>query len=179
MQINYRVMVEHSCHVKKHFGYNFAAELFRAALLNANIMDDVMKFEVSPPWSKVKYTSIYICKAYKEIHAKVKERNCLILGNPGIGKSYFAVYLLYNALKDGRTAMFHSALASSMFLFKQGETAQVCSQEFYPHVVLESSTLYLYDSMTKRHPYLKVGPAQLIVFTAPCLENVKDFVKAG
>ena len=73
--------------------------------------NDIMILPVSPPWSREQYTFMYLRKAYKDLHSIIWEDNektlhVLILGNPGIGKSVFALYELCHALKAGKKVVF-------------------------------------------------------------------------
>ena len=76
-----------------------------SALLASAIEDNIMSFSCPPPWASSKtttYESMYIRKAYKDIYKMLCSTTYdrVVIGNPGIGKSYFAVYVLYHACKN-------------------------------------------------------------------------------
>ena len=101
---------------------------------------------------------------------------CMILGNPGIGKSYFSIYLLFRFLKMSQTVLYHHSLGSIMYLFKpEGEVMRFTIT--IPPNTLTTGTLYLYDAATRSPPKVIPQDARLIVFSSPSAENIQDFRK--
>ena len=155
------------------------ATLFRNALLAAKVSEkDELKFSESPPWLIQKYNSMYVRKAYKDLTKVLLERTdpCMILGNPGIGKSYFSIYLLFRFLERSQTVLYHYSLGSIMYLFKpEGEVMYFTIT--LPPNTLTTGTLYLYDAATRSQPTVIPQGARLIVFSSPSAVNIQDFRK--
>ena len=73
--------------------------------------------------------SLYIREAYTELHdlinkAENEKMHVVITGTPGIGKSLFAVYVLYRALKEGRDVLFTPILLPFFFLQRGARLSQ-------------------------------------------------------
>ena len=84
-----------------------------SALTTARVTDGILTFSVSPPWlMKEESYSIYERESYKDLYNIVFEdpamqkTHVIIVGNPGIGKSYFALYALSKALQAGNNVIF-------------------------------------------------------------------------
>jgi hypothetical protein len=121
------------------------------ALLNAKIEQNVMFFDVSPPWFCMEYKSLYIRKAYKDIkklleilsEEKKGDSHTLIVYTPGVGKSFFAVYMLCKALQAGKTIVFHCAARNTIYIFDPNQSrVTVCSE--CPWTMLRPDSLYMY-----------------------------------
>ena len=171
--------------------YNFAAEKFRRSLQNAQVTEDsqngkVLTFTVPPPWlSTQNCTSIYIRSAYEDIYRILESEphnHFLILGNPGTGKSYFALYMLYRTFQEStKTVVFHRSSESVVFIFKKGEDVIQLPENLAASssVVNEENVLYLFDAGTRKSSSVCVGKSRLIVFSSPSRENTCEFIKMG
>ena len=95
-----------------------------SALTSARVTDGIMTLSVSPPWLKESF-SIYERESYKDIYKIIFEGDAaqnnldvIILGNPGIGKSYFALYALSNVLRAGKNVIFHCVPHNVVYWFR-------------------------------------------------------------
>ena len=161
-----------------------SATNFMNALLKANTKQNVMLFGVSPPWFIMECKSLYIRKAYKDIEklleilSEEKQPDTLIIGTPGVGKSFFAVYMLCKALQAGKTVIFNCAARNTIYVFDSNESQVTVYRECPPPLtLLEPSTLYMYDAGTKLEPVFDWHSSRLIVFSSPSRENCARFVK--
>lgn len=160
---------------------------FMSALLKADFIGeegDIMNFTEPPPWAWKKYTSLYIRDSYKDLHDIIWDilwqtnQNVVVIGNPGIGKSFFAVYELYIALKKRKTVVFQSVPARKTYLFRPSGAVEELP---YPNAptLSETETLLLYDAGTKREPQFSNICNRIIVFSSPCESSYADLLKEG
>ena len=147
--------------------------------MNAEVTSNVLKFEVPFPWLP-HHKCIYIRSAYEDIYAILQQdQQCyMIVGNPGIGKSYFAIYVLYHALKASKTVVFHRCSERALYLFKPGQKAKMCIENACIIEELSSSeTLYLYDADTRSHALQPTLYSRLIAFSSPSNANTLELSK--
>ena len=154
-----------------------------SALLASAIEDDIMSFSCPPPWASDKtiaYESMYIREAYKDIYKMLCSTmyNRVVIGNPGIGKSYFAVYVLYHACKDGKRVLFHHVPSDQTYLFGDGLQVITGALATY-HFSMPMAELLLMDMGTKERPRYPSISEQVIVFSSPREGNYVEFVKGG
>ena len=141
----------------------------------------MLKFAVAPPWSRA-HKAIYVRAAYDgilEILRKKPQQNFLIVGNPGTGKSLFAVYVLYCALQDSKPVVFHVAVENKIYLFQADKKARWAKETCMAEELQQEGMLHLYDAATRHRPAVSYGQARLIAFSSPSRENISDFVKRG
>ncbi len=147
--------------------------------MKAEITSNVLKFDEPFPWLP-RDKSIYIRSAYEDLYA-VLEQDCqhyMIIGNPGTGKSYFAIYVLYRALRASKTVVFHRCSESSIYLFKPGQKAKFCFENrCIVHELSCRETLYLYDAGTRKYALQPPQASRLIVFSSPSAENTHELSK--
>ena len=157
---------------------------FMSALLNATLSEDgnIMKFSVSPPWSYKEYTSLYIREAYKHLHDIIWGRcppHVVVIGNPGTGKSLFAVYELYRALKEHKTVVFQSVPARMTYLFRPGAGVEEFAYPDHPCLSKTGQTLLLYDAgMGGEEQYSNICD-RIIIFSAPSKTRYRVLTKEG
>ena len=154
-----------------------------SALLASAIEDDIMSFSCPPPWASDKtiaYESMYIRKAYKDIYKMLCSTmyNRVVIGNPGIGKSYFAVYVLYHACKDGKRVLFHHVPSDQTYLFGDGLQVIAGALATY-YMSMPNAELLLMDMGTRERPRYPSISEQVIVFSSPHEGNYVDLVKGG
>ena len=153
------------------------------ALLKATLRDDddIIEFSLSPPWSFKKYKSIYIREAYKDLHDIIwkRDQHVVVVGNPGIGKSFFAVYELYKALEEHKTVVFQSVPARKTYLFRPDDGAEELPFPNAPTLSGMGPTLLLYDAGTKSEPQFSNICDRIIVFSSPCESSYRDLLKEG
>ena len=142
---------------------------------------DIMKFSVSPPWAYKKYNSLYIRQAYTDLHDIIwsTELNVVVVGSPGTGKSFFAVYELYRALQEGKTVVFQSVPARRMYLFRPGAAVEEFPYPNGPTLSKTGQTLLLYDAGTRSDPRYSTICDRIIIFSSPCEASYRDLCKEG
>ena len=158
---------------------NYPADKFQRALIEARVTSGVLQFSEPFPWLP-NDKSLYVRSAYKEMYTILDHdgRNYMIVGSPGTGKSYFAIYVLYHALRASKTVVFHRSSESAVYLFKPGQKAQKGRENNCTIQALNlSETLYLYDAATKKNPSISPEASRLIVFSSPSPENTNDLRK--
>lgn len=130
--------------------------------------------------------SIYVRKAYRDLYRLIYSdtylhRPILILGSPGIGKTVFALYILYRALKDGQTVLFHSgAVTHLQYIFdptKRVVRVAHGTSSLLINFVQQPQNLYLYDVGTHDKANYVSGSARAMVFSSPCQANYANLVK--
>ena len=132
-------------------------------------------------------SKLYVRKAYEDLHSLIhdtyRHRSILVVGNPGTGKSFFALYEMYRLLKDGATIVYE-CLPFSVFMVLTAEQLLYAGPrlEMRHPLVRElfrnHQTYYLFDAGTQRdiYPYCGVA-AKTIVFSSPAKKNYHDYVK--
>ena len=149
--------------------------------MEAEITSDVLQFDEPFPWLP-NHKSIYIRSAYEDIYNILEQdqEHYMIVGNPGTGKSYFAIYVLYRALRASKTVVFHRTSESAVYLFKPGQKAQKGWENKFTIQELNSSdTLYLYDAGTRKYSGISPEASRLIAFSSPSPENTSELRKLG
>ena len=147
--------------------------------MKAEVTSKVLKFDEPFPWLP-KDKSIYIRSAYEDIYTILEqdERHYMIVGNPGTGKSYFAIYVLYRALRASKTVVFHRCSESTVYLFKPGQKAKTGRENSCTIPELTSSEmLYLYDAGTRKYALQPTQGSRLIAFSSPSHENTRELCK--
>ncbi|KYQ88464.1 hypothetical protein DLAC_11174 [Tieghemostelium lacteum] len=149
---------------------------------------------LSPPegWSKLLFSKtsikdrpIIIRECYKTITTLVKNfMNTnqtsiqLVTGNPGIGKSYYLIYLLFSLIEEKKDIIFHSQHNNDIFIFKFHHDEDQYIVTSLPFIlyginyrfVLEDlqmtpeTTIYLVDSIKFKY---HLGPKCHTVMTLP------------
>ena len=129
---------------------------------------------------------LYIRECYRTIGASIT--NCygihkaIITGTPGIGKSLFLIYLLWNLVKEGKRVLFiYGAFniyydgKGGVFWFASGYMPLDNDVSFW------NDTLWcLFDAKFKEEAdlgHLPVGLSTFVVSTSPRREMVNDFKK--
>lgn len=65
-------------------------------------------------------SKLYVRTAYKDPYSCTSSwRDILVIGNPGVGKSFFALYKLYQLLHDGATIVYE-CLPFHLFMILTG-----------------------------------------------------------
>eukprot|EP00047_Mylnosiga_fluctuans_P000227 m.188750 g.188750 ORF g.188750 m.188750 type:complete len:720 (-) comp10032_c1_seq1:1216-3375(-) len=107
------------------------------------------------------------------------ERRCaLVLGNPGIGKTYFGLYLLLRAIRAKRTVVYYNVVIrpNAAFLFTASGEALALkpSDERIEAALHLSSTLYIVDSFPP-----PIYDCCTVLITSPNRSIFKDFNKSA
>ena len=161
--------------------FPFAATAFMETLLAANEENDILKFGVCPPWC-TQYKSIYIRQSYRDMHeliwANKKKTITVVVGTPGIGKSVFAVYELYRALKESKRVVFQHAVSGTTYVFQPGSVVNVSLVPALDDID-DEATLHFYDAGTRISERMFILKAQLVVFSSPGNSQFADLRKSN
>ena len=97
-------------------------------------------------------SKIFIREAYKDIFREIKTlinsgryHRFVITGNPGIGKSYFLFYILYELAKTGETVLLDSHDRDECIVFKNG-MVELENISNVRHILNKKTTWYLVDA---------------------------------
>ncbi|RIB25685.1 hypothetical protein C2G38_2138650 [Gigaspora rosea] len=125
-------------------------------------------------------SKIFIRKAYKElweiIATKHPERDFLITGNPGIGKTFFILFLLYILVGMGKTVIVQRfADPETGYKFSNGTVE--CTPIRSMRTDLDNPQVYyLLDTMI---PRIDPCNARKIVVSSPNRDRYKEYEKEG
>ena len=101
-----------------------------------------------------------------------QQRKFVVMGTPGIGKSAFGLYVLWRALRAGRTVIYKTRKRDGKaFLFRDGRVFDVQRIVSLPEIS-EPSTILIVDGME--------APSEnafTVLITSPLRERWKEFVK--
>ena len=162
--------------------FSFAATTFMETLLAADVQGSILKFGECPPWCN-QYKSIYIRKSYLDMHELIWDNkfktSTVVVGTPGIGKSVFAVYELYRALKDGKRVVFQHVPSRVTYVFQPGSGVEVYSLEPPLDAISDKATLHFYDAGTRISERMFILKAQLVVFSSPGNSQFADLRKSN
>jgi hypothetical protein len=100
--------------------------------------------------------------SWKFIHDKATETpHLVILGNPGIGKTFFGYVILLHLARTGATVVYESGGSKKRYLFSRDMVVQGSQQDFVG--ILDKSTTYYIVDAVKPTYY----PAKTILLTSP------------
>jgi len=105
-----------------------------------------------------------------------ESEGAIITGNPGIGKSWFLSYCLFNLAQEKRTVFFESVARDKAWLF----TPDTLVEEFnplrdeFPPETADPRTIYLFDPATKTRRQPRNVKAFTIVASSPNPNNYHD-----
>ena len=132
-------------------------------------------------------SSLYIRESYKDLYdlifGQYKKKDILILGTPGIGKTFFLTYLLIRAIKEKKeeriiyckhdqdkiTAYFD--IKNSGFIVQRKRCSAI------DDILVDGKALLLIDAATAVTQAYSVGNCRVIVSSSPNLDNYKDLRK--
>ena len=105
-----------------------------------------------------------------------KLRKFIIRGNAGIGKSAFGAYLLWRAVKAGRTVVYTSDKVDASFVFHSSGEVEVFSAEDFGRrtwgILQQASTVFICDGIQP-----PVKNAFTVLITSPKRERYREFFK--
>ncbi|CAG8677446.1 13335_t:CDS:2, partial [Ambispora gerdemannii] len=123
-------------------------------------------------------SKIFVRKAFKELWEIISIQHpghdFLITGNPGTGKTFFNLFLLYILVGIGKTVVFQmSPDQETCYKFSNGAVELTTIQHL--RVVLDDPQVYyLLDTM---EPQIKLCNARKIVVSSPNRERYKEYEK--
>ena len=129
---------------------------------------------------------LFIRKAYLDlhdlIHNKHRERNILILGNPGTGKTFFMMYEMFHWRKKVTIVVNYTAGEIQFVGHPSGEIESFESYGSIEPILKRADwVLHLFDvtSHSSKRPVIEMGKTKVknIVFSSPEKENYHQFVK--
>jgi hypothetical protein len=97
-----------------------------------------------------------------------------ILGNPGIGKSFFHFYFLKFLLGKNNTVVYHHNLMTHWYLFTPTGVRQGDNDTPLPNDLNDLSTWYLVDAIKP-----KIWAAKTVLVFSPNPATYREFVKEG
>ena len=127
---------------------------------------------------------IYVRPCYKDlynlIYGEHRTKHIIVIGNPGIGKSYFLLYLMFHLRNEDKdmSLFFSSAIHSLHLLFHKGGV-EVFDESFVKTFKPMKNVTYLFDCGTKGQDAL-IKPAlshKTIISTSPDKTHYKSFLK--
>ena len=131
---------------------------------------------------------LYVRQSYLGLHKLIfskdhANRNVIITGTPGVGKSMFALYELYLALREGKTVVFRHLVSGNTYIFdiKKNRAFTTTAPYAVESYLEEEGTVYLYDAGTKSQPqygYFSFS-GRILVFSSPERKNYADIHKKG
>jgi len=131
---------------------------------------------------KVDVEFLYVRPSYKDLHELISTslaaKNVVITGTPGVGKSMFALYELYLAIKEDKTVVFYHQPSGTASVFdKQTNTAfKAATRDYVVSYLDEEDTVYLHDSGTGIPAQCR-SSGRMLVFSSPERRNFADIEK--
>ncbi|RHZ71434.1 hypothetical protein Glove_258g43 [Diversispora epigaea] len=118
---------------------------------------------------------LYIRKCYRDLLEIVFDENIRklrITGNPGIGKTFFAYYLLYMLAKREKIIIYNSCASRYPIAFDKEKAFRVYEADVLDSYLCEQSVWYIVDS--KEPESVK---AKTILLCSPRKDHYKNFDK--
>jgi len=130
---------------------------------------------------KVDVEFLYVRPSYKDLHKLISTslagNNVIITGTPGAGKSMFALYELYLAIKADKTVVFYHQPSDTTSVFdKLTNRAFKATPDDVLSYLDEEDTVYLHDSGTKIPAQCR-SSGRMLVFSSPERTNFADIEK--
>ncbi len=186
------------CSNPRFSSFSFIAEIFFKAVLEhaTTATDDQIQLPKGVKWLSMRGNNplqhllpndprrvLFVRSFYKACFRDVMEglrrkgyqlKDFIIIGQPGIGKSAFGMYLLFHLVREGRTVAYVPKNSSSFhgFVFRNGKVT-LMRDEFDP-VLSDPETVLICDSF--KPPAV---PARVVLITSPKRELWRAFEKDG
>ena len=112
----------------------------------------------------------------------------VVIGNPGIGKTYLVVYLFYTIFRSqsqwqvivySREGDCYCFLLDSMKVVVTSDKSSSEFRQVIRPLLSESTTLYVFDCFTNSKPDYVSLRSKLVVLTSPERRNYHDVIKEG
>jgi hypothetical protein len=133
-----------------------------------------------------KESSVLIRQCHTEIFQEIMKNpnilNYLVLGNPGIGKSWFLVYALlrFRLEHQKRRVVFESARQNTAWIFDDNGVMEILnsrSEKAFYSAVRDPNCVYLYDPVGTKSQEPAGRDGLTIVASSPNVDSYKDFLK--
>ena len=154
------------------------------ALFNASENNSILKFGCDLPHIP---SEMLVREAYVELHNRIHKdpkTSALILGNSGIGKSYFSFYELLRLFRElvekkSEGVIVYESVPLNLFMVLNAEKVDcVCDiSQRYSLWQIARVSYYLFDAGTKAQPTPQLSGCKAIVFSSPDRRNYIDFQK--
>ncbi|GBC04177.1 hypothetical protein RclHR1_05550014 [Rhizophagus clarus] len=105
-----------------------------------------------------------------------KYDKCHLIGNPGIGKTYFSYYLLYQLAQQNKTVMYIGKDNEFKILFTKYYTLYNCTS-YKMTDYDDDDVYYIIDNKLPESPYLYSKNINIILITSPWRRYYKYFEK--
>ena len=124
---------------------------------------------------------IFVRDAYDDLYNRYisQYHYVIVTGNPGTGKSYFSVYVLYRLRKErSDLVIVYVSVPTGIVVLFNGDTVSVAKDEIeWSSLLHEEDTIYLFDAGTQSAKIPRVTRSKTIVFSYPSRSNYHDFYK--
>ena len=152
---------------------------FMKSMQQTEVKENFLKLKNRFRW--MNGPTIYVREVYKHLHDLISKApgDVVVTGTPGIGKSYFAVYELYLAVRGGKNVVYRRYDTAWCFQPIAG-CAFVCDlpSSIITNLLREETTVFLYDCST-REAIKDHGSreARVVVVSSPHKPNYKEIMK--
>ncbi|KAF0683296.1 hypothetical protein As57867_024568, partial [Aphanomyces stellatus] len=155
-------------------------------IVNADVKDGWLYFNQTIPSSAAKPEALLVRASYQTIASSIQDRGkdgifkTIITGTPGIGKSLFLIYLLWNLVKAGKKVLF---IYHPNLIYYNGLGGVFELREFpsaIEHSFWDESLWCLFDAKGKNERHLSAIPydnCKVVVSTSPRRDMINDFKK--
>ena len=160
---------------------------FRDAVVSTDQQNDLITLPKDVKWPQLGAEPLFVRHFYHGCFTgplqsltqdpDVKYRKFVIIGNPGIGKSAFGCYLLYQAIRAKRTVVYHSFKGGGWvnIFHSDGKVSRTDGLNTSSRSLLDNpSTVYISDSITPETNY-----AFTVLITSPCRERWYEYSKSS
>jgi len=162
-----------------------ALQAFWKELPNATVVNDVLRLSSGTTFlgDADLPDRMYIRADYVGLWAELQSMflsgtsKVVVSGNPGIGKSWFGIFVAYKLLTRSKppTIVWEARRSSTRVLVKDGRVLRGSLSSFMDELD-DRGTWYLVDEAAAPGPLHK--PARTIVFSSPNRDNYKNFLDA-
>jgi len=147
-------------------------------LYQAKVAGDFLQIIQANPALPFSGTSLYIRESYKEIYTIInnmctQKSRFLLLGNPGIGKSCFLIYMLYRLLAEKKTVVLRRSSELVCYLFTNGQVTSTGNVSDFAAILNNPDVWYLCDTI----PEPGTVAAKTVLTCSPSRQNFKLFEK--
>ncbi len=147
---------------------------------------DIIHFKTLPAFFPANMNSLYIRQSYRDLYSIIcnninlqppkRLHRMAITGNPGIGKSIFLFYILWELSKSTPTVIMRREKdEGTIFVFQKKRCWRTKNPDDIDGLLEEPTTWYLTDTLSK--PPGEIIKAVTIVVASPARKHYKEFLK--